>query len=87
MSLVGPRPERPFFIKKFKQEIPNFEKRHHVKAGLTGWAQVNGRSHLTRRPEKKLKYDLYYINHWSFLFDIKIILRTIQIVLKREEAF
>lgn len=87
MSIVGPRPERPFFVEQFSKGLPHFERRHLVKGGLTGWAQVNGRSVLTRKPEQKLKYDLYYIKHWTFLFDIKIILKTIQIVLSRKEAF
>lgn len=87
MSLVGPRPERPFFVEQFKQQIPNFENRHKMKAGITGWAQVNGRSVLTRRPEHKFKYDLYYIKNWSFVLDIKILLKTIETVLNREEAY
>lgn len=87
MSLVGPRPERPFFVDKFTQEIPYFRLRHTIKGGITGWAQINGRSVLTRRPEHKLKYDLYYIQNWSFLFDIKILIKTLFVVLKREEAY
>jgi exopolysaccharide biosynthesis polyprenyl glycosylphosphotransferase len=87
MSLVGPRPERAFFVEKFKQNIPYFDLRHKVKGGITGWAQINGRSVLTNRPEHKIKYDLYYIKNWSFILDIKIIIKTIFIVLKREEAY
>ncbi len=87
MSLVGPRPERPFFVEKFSKEIPHFELRHKVKGGITGWAQVNGRSVLTRKPAHKLRYDLYYIKNWSLLFDLKIMLKTMVIVFKREEAY
>ena len=57
MSLVGPRPERPFFVKKFSSQVPFFNDRHVVPVGITGWAQVNGRSVLTRRPHQKIKYD------------------------------
>ncbi len=87
MSLVGPRPERPFFIDQFSEDIPQFRWRHQMPGGITGWAQINGRSVLTRRPEHKIKYDLYYIRNWSFLFDIKIILKTVLVVLNREEAY
>jgi exopolysaccharide biosynthesis polyprenyl glycosylphosphotransferase len=87
MSIVGPRPERPHFVEKFCKEIPGFEQRTDMKGGITGWAQINGRSVLTRRPEHKLKYDLYYIYHWSFLFDLKILIKTFFVVFKREEAY
>lgn len=87
MSLVGPRPERPFFVEKIEETVPHFNLRHSVRGGVTGWAQINGRSTLTRQPDHKLKYDLYYIKNWSFLFDIKIIIATIAVVLKQEEAY
>ena len=87
MSLVGPRPERPFFVDQFSQQIPFFEFRHRVKSGLTGWAQINGRSVLTRKPEHKLKYDCYYVNHCSTLFDLKIMLMTFLVVFRREESY
>ncbi|MEK9727090.1 MAG: sugar transferase, partial [Candidatus Margulisiibacteriota bacterium] len=87
MSIVGPRPERPFFINEFSKTIPLFNKRHVVPVGITGWAQINGRSVLTRRPEHKIKYDFYYINHWSFLFDIKICIKTLFVVFAREESY
>ncbi len=76
MSLVGPRPERPFFVDKFKELLPDYMLRHRVKAGLTGWAQVNGfrgNTPITQR----IKYDLYYIENWSLWFDIKIVLLTL----------
>ncbi|NLV74543.1 MAG: undecaprenyl-phosphate glucose phosphotransferase [Chloroflexi bacterium] len=76
MSVVGPRPERPVFVEQFKQLVPRYAERHREKAGLTGWAQVNGLRGNTSI-EERTKYDLYYIENWSILFDIKIILRTI----------
>ncbi len=87
MSIVGPRPERPFFVEQYSRDIPYFPIRHRVKGGIAGWAQVNGRSVLTRRPEHKLKYDLYYIKNWSFGLDIKILFKTILVVFTREEAY
>ncbi|NBV42192.1 sugar transferase, partial [bacterium] len=87
MSLVGPRPERPFFVDQFTSEIPHFPLRHLVRGGITGWAQINGRSALTNRPEHKIKYDLYYIKNWSLTMDLMILLKTIRIVFAREEAY
>jgi len=76
MSLVGPRPERPVFIDEFKQSIPNYMLRLKMKAGLTGWAQVNGWRGNTSL-ERRIECDLYYIKNWSMLFDIKIIFMTV----------
>lgn len=76
MSIVGPRPERSIFVEKFKSEIPSYMQKHLVKAGITGWAQVNGWRGSTSL-EKRIEYDLYYINHWSLGFDLKIIFLTI----------
>ena len=76
MSLVGPRPERVEFIERFRQQFPRYMLRHHVKAGITGWAQVNGfRGRTSIR--KRLQYDLDYINNWSLLFDIRILVLTV----------
>ncbi len=75
MSLVGPRPERPVFIEEFKRQIPRYHLRHKVKAGLTGWAQVNGLRGQTSI-QKRIEYDLYYIENWSLLLDLKILVRT-----------
>jgi exopolysaccharide biosynthesis polyprenyl glycosylphosphotransferase len=75
MSLVGPRPERPIFVEQFKQLVPRYMERHQEKAGMTGWAQVNGLRGDTSIVERT-KYDLYYIENWSILFDIKILLKT-----------
>ena len=76
MSIVGPRPERLVFVEKFRHEIPMYMQKHLVKAGITGWAQVNGWRGDTSL-EKRIEYDLYYINHWSLGFDLKIIFLTI----------
>jgi Undecaprenyl-phosphate glucose phosphotransferase len=75
MSLVGPRPERPIYVEEFKQEIPAYMLRHKMKAGITGWAQVNGWRGDTSI-EKRIEYDLYYIRNWSIWFDIKILFLT-----------
>ena len=76
MSLVGPRPERPFFVEKFREEIPRYMVKHQVRPGLTGWAQVNGyRGDTSIR--KRIDYDLYYIENWTIGFDIKIMFLTI----------
>ena len=76
MSIVGPRPERPYFIEQFKEHIPGYMKKHLVKAGITGWAQVNGWRGDTDL-SKRIEYDLYYIEHWSLWLDCKIILMTV----------
>lgn len=75
MSLVGPRPERPVFISQFKKQIPHYNLRHKVKAGVTGLAQVEGWRGQTSL-EKRIERDLYYIEHWSLWLDLKILLRT-----------
>ncbi len=75
MSLVGPRPEQPRFIEDFKKEIPRYALRHKIKAGMTGWAQIHGMRGNTSI-EKRIEFDLYYIENWSLLLDIKILLRT-----------
>ncbi len=76
MSLVGPRPERPVYVEQFRQSIPRYMDRHREKAGITGWAQVNGMRGDTSIVERT-KYDLWYIENWSLWLDIKIILRTV----------
>jgi Undecaprenyl-phosphate glucose phosphotransferase len=76
MSLVGPRPERPVFVEDFRRRIPGYMLRHTVKAGMTGWAQVNGWRGDTSL-EKRIEYDLYYIERWSLLFDVKILAQTL----------
>ena len=76
MSLIGPRPERPFFVEQFKNDILGYMSRHRIKPGITGWAQVNGLRGNTSIAERT-KYDLYYIENWSIAFDLKILVRTI----------
>jgi Undecaprenyl-phosphate glucose phosphotransferase len=76
MSIVGPRPERPFFVEQFKHRIPQYMLRHKVKAGITGWAQVNGWRGNTSL-EKRIEYDLYYIENWSVALDLKIMWLTL----------
>ena len=75
MSLVGPRPERPVYVEQFRQSIPRYMDRHREKAGLTGWAQVNGLRGDTSITDRT-KYDLWYIENWSLSLDFKIMLRT-----------
>lgn len=76
MSLVGPRPERPFFVEKFKEEIPRYMVKHQVRPGLTGWAQVNGYRGDTSIT-KRIEHDLYYIENWTIGFDFKIMFLTV----------
>ena len=85
MSLVGPRPERPMYVEQFREKIPRYMLRHHVKAGLTGWAQVNGLRGDTPL-DLRIPYDLYYIRHWSLLFDVKILLLTVVRVFRDASA-
>lgn len=76
MSLVGPRPERPYFVEQFKEKIPKYMVKHQVRPGITGWAQVNGlRGDTSIR--KRVEYDLYYIENWRLLFDVKIMFLTV----------
>lgn len=85
MSLVGPRPERPEFVARFRQEIPGYMQKHMVKAGITGWAQINdlrGSSDLGKR----IQYDLYYIDNWSLWFDLRILALTLWHVLTSRHA-
>jgi lipopolysaccharide/colanic/teichoic acid biosynthesis glycosyltransferase len=80
MSIVGPRPHPVALNKMFEERITPFARRHNVKPGLTGWAQVNGLRGATDTPEKmqrRIEYDLYYIDNWSFIFDLKIVLMTV----------
>jgi Undecaprenyl-phosphate glucose phosphotransferase len=76
MSVVGPRPERPFFVRKFLQEVAQYNNRHQLKVGITGWAQVNGWRGDTAI-EKRIEHDLYYVQNWSFALDLRIIVMTI----------
>ena len=84
MSIIGPRPERPSFTEEFNQEIPGFINRLAVKPGLTGWAQVNGGYEIT--PREKLIEDIYYIKNRSILLDLKILFKTVKVVLTGDGA-
>jgi exopolysaccharide biosynthesis polyprenyl glycosylphosphotransferase len=85
MSLVGPRPERPVYVQEFRDRIPRYMERHREKAGMTGWAQVNGLRGDTSIAERTA-FDLWYVENWSIWLDITIIIRTIvNIVLRRDE--
>jgi len=86
MSLVGPRPERPVYVEQFRASIPRYMLRHHVKAGMTGWAQVNGLRGDTPL-ERRIEYDLYYIEHWSLAFDLRIIALTFLRVFRDASAY
>jgi len=82
MSIIGPRPERPFFVAELSRSIPFYETRHIIKPGLTGWAQVNTRYGASVKDSlTKLQYDLYYIKHRSPFLDLNIILKTLSTVL------
>lgn len=76
MSLVGPRPEVPFYVEQFKEEIPRYMVKHQVRPGITGWAQVNGYRGDTSI-KKRIEYDIYYIENWNVFFDLKILLMTL----------
>jgi exopolysaccharide biosynthesis polyprenyl glycosylphosphotransferase len=86
MSLVGPRPERPHFVQQFARAIPRYADRHQEKAGMTGWAQVNGLRGQSSI-EERTRYDLFYVEHWSLLFDIKILLKTLAAVVRGRNAY
>jgi lipopolysaccharide/colanic/teichoic acid biosynthesis glycosyltransferase len=84
MTIVGPRPERPFFVEQFEKEIPEYSYRFKVKAGLTGLAQVEGKYNTS--VEDKLRYDLIYINKYSVFRDLLIMLQTVKILFMKEST-
>jgi exopolysaccharide biosynthesis polyprenyl glycosylphosphotransferase len=86
MSVVGPRPERPLFVEQFSQEVPRYMERHREKAGITGWAQVNGYRGDTSI-EERTRYDLWYVENWSLLLDFKIMFRTVVTMIRGENAY
>lgn len=86
MSVVGPRPERPHFVEQFSLKVPRYLERHKEKAGITGWAQVNGLRGNTSI-EERTAYDLWYVEHWTIWLDIKIMLRTLISVLRDKNAY
>ena len=83
LSFVGPRPERPQFVEKFKEEIPRYMIKHQVRPGLTGWAQVNGRKGVEWN--RRIELNVWYVDNMSLLLDIKIIFMTVFKVLKNED--
>lgn len=84
MSIIGPRPERPMFTEEFEKTIPGFKNRLVIKPGITGWAQVNGGYEIS--PNEKLELDIFYINNESIILDLKIIIKTIRVVITGEGA-
>ncbi|MBU8921932.1 MAG: undecaprenyl-phosphate glucose phosphotransferase [Bacteroidales bacterium] len=86
MSLVGPRPERPHFVDRFSASVSRYAERHRVRSGMTGWAQVNGlRGDVPI--EDRTKYDVYYVENWSFMLDVRIIIRTVWTVLRGDNSY
>lgn len=86
MSLVGPRPERPSFVEEFRRRVPGYMLRHKVKAGITGWAQINGWRGNTSI-ERRIECDLYYIERWSLAFDLRILIQTIWYGFRNRNAY
>ena len=85
MSLVGPRPERPQYVEKFREEIPRYMIKHQVRPGMTGWAQVNGYRGDTSIT-KRIEHDLYYIENWSVALDIRILIMTVFCLFNKEKV-
>ena len=82
MSLVGPRPERPYFVEQFTESVPRYQDRHLVRSGLTGWAQVNGmRGDVDI--DARTRYDIQYVESWSVLLDLRILLMTLATIFRR----
>jgi lipopolysaccharide/colanic/teichoic acid biosynthesis glycosyltransferase len=81
MSVVGPRPERPFFVAEFSRSLPRYMARHRVPAGLTGWSQVHGLRGDTSI-EERARFDNFYVEHWSLWLDLKVVLRTVGSVIR-----
>lgn len=86
MSLIGPRPERPYFVNKFRESVPKYMIKHHVRPGMTGWAQINGYRGNTSIA-KRIEYDIYYVENWSVLLDIRIFFKTIPMLLFDQNAY
>uniref|UniRef100_UPI0028044AD7 undecaprenyl-phosphate glucose phosphotransferase n=1 Tax=uncultured Methanobacterium sp. TaxID=176306 RepID=UPI0028044AD7 len=86
MSLIGPRPERPHFAEKFKEEIPKYMVKHHVRPGMTGWAQVNGYRGNTSI-KKRIEHDIYYVENWTPALDVEIFFKTIINIFRDENAY
>jgi len=87
MSLVGPRPERRHIVEQNIMEVPRYSERHRVRAGITGWSQVNGLRQQNTSLDERIRYDLYYIENWTLWFDLKIIIMTFLEIIRGEEAY
>lgn len=86
MSLIGPRPERPHFVEKFKEQVPKYMVKHHVRPGMTGWAQMNGYRGNTSI-KKRIEHDIYYVENWSLILDVKIFFRTLINLFRDKNAY
>ncbi|RAP53972.1 MAG: undecaprenyl-phosphate glucose phosphotransferase [Methanosphaera sp. rholeuAM130] len=86
MSLIGPRPERPYFVRKFRESVPKYMIKHHVRPGMAGWAQINGYRGNTSIV-KRIEYDIFYVENWSIWLDIKIFFKTIPMLLFDQNAY
>ena len=86
MSLVGPRPEIPYYVEQFRKSVPLYMVKHYVKPGITGWAQVNDLRGGDTSIEERIKHDIYYIENWSIGFDIKILFRTLSKIFSSKNA-
>lgn len=86
MSLIGPRPERPYFVRKFRESVPKYMIKHHVRPGMAGWAQINGYRGNTSIV-KRIEYDIFYVENWSVWLDIKIFIKTIPMLLFDQNAY
>jgi len=86
MSLIGPRPERPYLVNKFKESVPKYMIKHHVRPGMTGWAQINGYRGNTSIV-KRIEYDIYYVENWTIFLDMKIFLKTLPTLVNDKNAY
>lgn len=86
MSLIGPRPERVYFVEKFREEIPKYMIKHHVRPGMSGWAQVNGWRGNTSI-ERRIEHDIYYVENWSLMLDLKIFFMTLANIFRDKNAY
>lgn len=86
MSLIGPRPERPYLVNKFKESVPKYMIKHHVRPGMTGWAQINGYRGNTSIV-KRIEYDIYYVENWTVFLDLKIFLKTLPTLINDKNAY
>ena len=86
MSLIGPRPERPYLVNKFRESVPKYMIKHHVRPGMTGWAQIHGYRGNTSIV-KRIQHDIYYVENWSVMMDVKIFIKTLGLLLTDKNAY